>query len=157
VYTEVYDGSQLVDNYVSPLGIRSVSWSATAGFSINGQHLWIHGADVHQTHAGWGDATANTGSERDVKLIHDCGMNFIRGSHYPHAPAFCDACDKLPDCHGCSGGINPFPAAGIDYAWDGHYFPSGTCAGKSCREPEVCAPAAELSNKSVPSVSRCFH
>ena len=25
-------------------------------------------------------------------------MNFIRGSHYPHAPAFADACDKLGVC-----------------------------------------------------------
>jgi hypothetical protein len=33
-----------------------------------------------------------------VKLIKDCGMNFIRGSHYPHAPAFADACDSLGVC-----------------------------------------------------------
>jgi hypothetical protein len=95
VYTEVYDGAQLVDNYVSPLGIRTMSWSATTGFFLNGSHLWIHGANVHQDHAGWGDATENSGSLRDVKMIHDCGMNFIRGSHYPHSPAFANACDSL--------------------------------------------------------------
>ena len=98
VYTEVYKGNQIVDNYQSPLGIRSVAWSGSTGFSINGQHLWLHGADVHQDHAGWGDATANTGCERDVKLVKGCGMNFIRGSHYPHNPAFADACDSLGIC-----------------------------------------------------------
>ena len=24
-------------------------------------------------------------------------MNFIRGSHYPHDPAFADACDRIGD------------------------------------------------------------
>jgi beta-galactosidase len=97
VYTEIYNGTVSVDNFESPLGIRSIKWT-TNGFELNGQRLWLHGANVHQDHAGWGDATASTGSFRDVKLIKDCGMNFIRGSHYPHAPAFADACDRLGVC-----------------------------------------------------------
>jgi hypothetical protein len=28
-------------------------------------------------------------------MIKDCGMDFIRGSHYPHDPSFSDACDTL--------------------------------------------------------------
>jgi hypothetical protein len=98
VYTEVYDGAVVVDNFDSPLGIRTVKWDKDNGFFLNGQHLWLHGANVHQDHAGWGDATAASGSFRDVKLIKDCGMNFIRGSHYPHNPAFSDACDNLGIC-----------------------------------------------------------
>ena len=82
-----------VDDFVSPLGIRSVRWDKDNGFFLNGQHLWLQGCNVHQDHAGWGDGTTNSGSFRDVKMIKDCGMNFIRGSHYPHDPAFSDACD----------------------------------------------------------------
>jgi beta-galactosidase len=93
VYTEVYDSTGKVDDFVSPLGIRSLKWDKDYGFFINGQHLWLQGANVHQDHAGWGDGTTNSGSYRDVKMIKDCGMNFIRGSHYPHDPAFYDACD----------------------------------------------------------------
>ncbi len=98
VYSEVYDGSTPVDNFVSPLGIRSVSWSASTGFSLNGQRLWLQGCDAHQDHAGWGDATTDSGPARDVRLIRQCGMNFIRGSHYPHHPSFSDACDKQGIC-----------------------------------------------------------
>jgi beta-galactosidase len=29
-----------------------------------------------------------------VKLVKDAGFDFIRGSHYPHNPAFADACDR---------------------------------------------------------------
>jgi hypothetical protein len=94
VYTEVYDTTGKVDDFVSPLGVRSVRWDKDSGFFINGQHLWLQGCNVHQDHAGWGDGTTNSGSYRDVKMVKDCGMNFIRGSHYPHDPAFYDACDS---------------------------------------------------------------
>jgi beta-galactosidase len=93
VYSEVYNGTNAVDNFESPLGIRSIRWDKDNGFFINDQHLWLQGCNVHQDHAGWGDGTTNSGSYRDVKMVKDCGMNFIRGSHYPHDPAFYDACD----------------------------------------------------------------
>ena len=98
VYTQVYDETTLVDDYTSPLGIRTVKWDKDSGFFVTGTHVWLQGADVHQDHAGWGDGTTNSGSYRDVKLIKDAGMNFIRGSHYPHDPAFYDATDRLGVC-----------------------------------------------------------
>jgi beta-galactosidase len=98
VYTEVYNGTSPVDNYPSPLGFRTISWTRTNGFELNGSRLWLQGANVHQDRAGWCQASVNTGSYRDVKYIKDCGMTFIRGSHYPHAPVFSDACDSLGIC-----------------------------------------------------------
>ncbi|MBN1757941.1 MAG: hypothetical protein JW863_06480, partial [Chitinispirillaceae bacterium] len=110
-YTEVYNGTTLADNFESPLGIRWFRFTMNNGFELNGERLWLQGANVHQDHAGWCDAITDAGSFRDVKLIKECGMNFIRGSHYPHAPAFSDACDKLGIClwsemcyWGCTGG-----------------------------------------------------
>jgi hypothetical protein len=97
-YSEVYDGDKLVDLYETTFGVRTIEWSATQGFSLNGKHYWLRGANTHQDHAGWGDAITDAGNVRDVKMIKDCGMNFIRGSHYPHAPAFADACDRLGIC-----------------------------------------------------------
>lgn len=93
--TTVSDGKTPVDDYQTNFGMRWIKWTADQGFFINGQHLYFHGADVHQDHAGWADAVTQAGVFRDVKLIKDAGLNFIRGSHYPHHPAFADACDKL--------------------------------------------------------------
>jgi beta-galactosidase/beta-glucuronidase len=98
VYTEVYSGTTLVDNFKTPLGIRTIKWTMTDGFELNGKRLWLQGANSHQDHAGWAYAATDAGQYRDVKLIKECGMNFIRGSHYPHSPAFSDACDKLGVC-----------------------------------------------------------
>ena len=91
----ISDGTTNLDGFSTTFGFRWISWSATSGFSINGSHLYLHGADVHQDHAGWGDGVTNSGFLRDVKMVKDAGFNFIRGSHYPKDPAFGDACDQL--------------------------------------------------------------
>jgi hypothetical protein len=93
--TTLSDGSTPLDDYKTTFGIRSIQWTADRGFFLNGEHHYFHGANVHQDHAGWGDAVSNSGAERDVKLVKEAGMDFIRGSHYPHHPAFAEACDKL--------------------------------------------------------------
>ena len=92
--TRVYKGDALCDTFTTPFGIRWFEFTKDKGFFLNGKHLYIRGANVHQDHAGWGDAVANTAFDRDVKMIKEAGMNFIRGSHYPHDPAFTEACDK---------------------------------------------------------------
>lgn len=93
--TTVSTGNKIVDKYHTTFGVRSVKWTADSGFFINGKHLYLRGANVHQDHAGWGDAVTNSGFYRDVKMVRDAGFNFIRGSHYPHDPSFADACDRL--------------------------------------------------------------
>jgi len=93
--TRLSDGPSQLDVFPSTFGIRSIKWTAEQGFFLNGQHYYFHGADVHQDHAGWGDAITDYGAWRDVKFVKDAGLNFIRGSHYPHHPAFADACDRL--------------------------------------------------------------
>ncbi len=95
VKTTVLDGEQPVDDFASPLGFRWFKFTADQGFFLNGEHRYFRGANVHQDHAGWGDAVPESGAYRDVKLIKDAGFDFIRGSHYPHAPAFSAACDRL--------------------------------------------------------------
>jgi hypothetical protein len=93
--TSLSDGKAVVDRYETPFGMRWIKWTADQGFFINGEHLYFHGADVHQDHAGWANAVTQEGVFRDVKLIKGAGLNFIRGSHYPHHPRFADACDQL--------------------------------------------------------------
>jgi hypothetical protein len=83
------------DEFRTRFGIRWFTWTADDGFTLNGKHRYFHGADVHQDHAGWGDAVTNAGARRDVAMVKEAGFDFIRGSHYPHKPAFADACDEL--------------------------------------------------------------
>ena len=93
--SRVLDGKETIDKYETPFGFRWMEWTADKGFFLNGEHYYFKGANVHQDHAGWASAVTNTGILRDVHMIKDCGMDFIRGSHYPHDPSFSDACDTL--------------------------------------------------------------
>ncbi|MGD0797929.1 MAG: glycoside hydrolase family 2 TIM barrel-domain containing protein [Acidobacteriaceae bacterium] len=95
VVSRVYIRGELQDEFRTTFGIRWFTWTADDGFTLNGKHRYFHGADVHQDHAGWGDAVTNAGARRDAALVKEAGFDFIRGSHYPHDPAFADACDVL--------------------------------------------------------------
>ena len=95
VLTQVYDNGVLVDSYTTFFGVRWYTATAANGFSLNGQHLYLRGFDVHQDRAGWADAAVNYDFYRDLKMLKDAGANCVRCSHYPHDMAFYEACDKL--------------------------------------------------------------
>jgi beta-galactosidase len=113
VRTTVFDNEEIVDQVDSPLGFRWFQWTADRGFFLNGKHLYLRGANAHQDHAGWGIAITQAACGRDVKLIKEAGFNFVRGAHYPHHPAFADACDQLglifwsENCFWGKGGFGP--------------------------------------------------
>ncbi len=94
VITDVYVDGVSVDRYETPLGFRWVEWTADKGFFLNGEHFWIDGTNAHQDHAGWANAVTTAALKRDVAMIKEAELNFIRGSHYPHSPAYSEACDE---------------------------------------------------------------
>ena len=92
--SELYQGRKLIDREETDFGFRWFKWTAEKGFFLNGEHLFFHGANVHQDQAGWGDAVTEEAMRRDVRMMKEAGFDIIRGSHYPHAPAFAKACDR---------------------------------------------------------------
>lgn len=93
--TTVFDGAACADVTRTSFGFRWFEWTADRGFFLNGEHRYFKGVNAHQDHAGWGDGVTDRGFERDLTLIKEAGFDFVRGSHYPHAPAFSAACDRL--------------------------------------------------------------
>ncbi|MDO4162928.1 MAG: glycoside hydrolase family 2 TIM barrel-domain containing protein [Bacteroides sp.] len=93
--SKLYKGKKLIDQEETTFGFRWMEWTADRGFFLNGEHLYFHGVNVHQDQAGWGDAVTEAGMHRDVSMMKEAGFDLIRGSHYPHAPAFVQACDEL--------------------------------------------------------------
>lgn len=95
MHTDVQVNGQSVDQYDTTFGFRWAEFTSDSGFYLNGEHLWLDGANAHQDHAGWANAVTAESLKRDVAMIKEAGLNFIRGSHYPHSPAYADACDEL--------------------------------------------------------------
>ena len=94
VISQLYKGNLLLDRDETIFGFRWFEWTADRGFFLNGKHLYFKGANVHQDQAGWGDAVTESAMRRDVQMMKEAGFELIRGSHYPHAPAFSKACDE---------------------------------------------------------------
>ena len=91
---QVIENGRVIDSQSSIFGFRWLEWTADHGFFLNGKHLYLRGANVHQDHAGWCDAITEEAVRRDVRMIKEAGFNMIRGSHYPHSPAFADECSR---------------------------------------------------------------
>ena len=121
--TFIYENDSLVDNYETNFGFRWMDWTADKGFFLNGEHVFLEGVNVHQDHAGWGDAVTKAGVYRDLKLMKDAGFNLIRGSHYPHHPYFTEVCDQLGLmflAENCVWGIGGFVDDGY---WNSSTYP----------------------------------
>jgi beta-galactosidase len=91
---EVLAGRRVVDAETMRIGIRRI---AVAGnrFDINGDRMFLRGANRHQEHPYIGYAIPDAAQYRDARRIKEAGFDYVRLSHYPHAPAFMDACDEL--------------------------------------------------------------
>jgi beta-galactosidase len=95
VLTEVYDDDTLVDTYKTRIGIRTISFTKSGGFKINGETLRFMGVNRMQDYPYLGYAMSNSEQRRDAIRFKEAGFQYVRGSHYPQDPAFMEACDEL--------------------------------------------------------------
>ncbi len=93
--TQVLLAGKLVDEVVTPFGIRSIRWSAEHGLQLNGRSIKLTGGSVHHDHGPLGAAAFDRAEERRVELLKAAGHNAVRTAHNPPSPAFLDACDRL--------------------------------------------------------------
>jgi beta-galactosidase len=95
IETELRVGRKVVDTATTRFGIRSLDFSAEAGFRLNGEPLVLRGGCVHHDNGPLGAASYDRAEERKVELLKANGFNAVRCAHNPPAPAFLDACDRL--------------------------------------------------------------
>lgn len=93
--TRVFRDASLVDEVVTPFGIRSLAWSAERGLLLNGKPVKLHGGNVHHDNGPLGSAAFDRAEERKAELLKAAGFNAVRTAHNPPSPAFLEACDRL--------------------------------------------------------------
>ncbi|HKW29858.1 MAG TPA: beta-galactosidase GalB [Verrucomicrobiae bacterium] len=95
VVTSIDRDGKLLDRYETPFGIRTIQFTATNGFLLNGQRVNIHGVCLHGDLGPLGTAFNLRARQRQLGLLREMGCNAIRTSHNPPEPELLDLCDRM--------------------------------------------------------------
>jgi len=74
----------VLDRMVQPLGLRTLAFDPNKGFFLNGEHVFLHGASMHQDRPVKGWAISDADQQQDFDLLQDMGGNAVRLAHYQH-------------------------------------------------------------------------
>lgn len=88
-------GGRLVDVEHVRYGIRTAVFSPDSGFILNGRRLPLQGVCLHHDLGPLGAAAFDRGIERQLEIMKRMGVNAIRTSHNPPAPALLDLADRM--------------------------------------------------------------
>jgi beta-galactosidase len=84
-----------LDQVAQPLGLRSLKFDSDKGFLLNGEHLFLKGASMHQDRPGRGWAISQADQAQDFDLLRDMGGNAVRLAHYQHDQYSYELADAL--------------------------------------------------------------
>lgn len=87
--------NQTHDAVDQEFGIRTIQFSTTKGFQLNGKTLKLNGGCVHHDNGLLGAAAYDRAEERKVELLKAAGFNAVRTAHNLPSEAFLNACDRL--------------------------------------------------------------
>lgn len=85
---------KVLDQFTQPLGLRTVAFDPDKGFFLNGEHLSLHGAAMHQDRPVKGWAISRADQEQDFNFLIDMGGNAARLAHYQHDQASYEIADQ---------------------------------------------------------------
>jgi beta-galactosidase len=85
----------VLDQVKQPLGLRELGFDPERGFFLNGEHLFLKGASMHQDRPLKGWAIAKSDQAQDFELLREMGGNAVRLAHYQHDQYAYDLADAL--------------------------------------------------------------
>ena len=95
VISRLTQGGKLVDEYETPLGIRTFRFDVEKGFFLNDKPVKIRGVCNHHDLGSLGAAVNTRAIERQLEILKAMGVNGLRTSHNPPAPELLDLADKM--------------------------------------------------------------
>ncbi len=94
VCTIIKEKGNTVDNYETPLGIRTFYFDPDKGFFLNGKNIKLKGTCDHDDLGPLGAAINDRAVERKIEILKKMGSNAIRTAHNPPSPELLNDCDR---------------------------------------------------------------
>ncbi|HAR65626.1 MAG TPA: glycoside hydrolase family 2 [Lentisphaeria bacterium] len=95
LHTKVSVTGEVVDTVQTRFGIRTLDFSKSRGFFLNGRRLQINGVCLHHDNGPIGSAVNRRADQRKIKILKQMGVNSIRTSHNMPSPELLDLCDEM--------------------------------------------------------------
>lgn len=95
VRTRLFRNHTLVDETVTPLGVRTIEVSKEGGFKLNGVSRKIQGVCLHHDLGPLGAAVNKAALIRQVRLMKEMGCDAIRTSHNMPSTMQMEVCDSM--------------------------------------------------------------
>ena len=93
--TTITQNGKVLDQIITPFGIRKIEFKAKEGFFLNGKSTFMKGVCLHHDAGLVGSAVPKGVWRRRLKLLKECGVNAIRTSHNPVSEEFLNLCDEM--------------------------------------------------------------
>jgi beta-galactosidase len=95
VITTIYSNGKPVDQYETPLGLRTILFDPKEGLLVNGEKIPIRGVNQHHDLGALGAAFNTRAAERQLEILQEMGCNAIRTAHNPPAPELLELTDRM--------------------------------------------------------------
>lgn len=93
--TQLKKGGEIIDEVITPLGIRKFELRTGQGFFLNDIKYPLYGVCRHQDRWGKGSALSNADHDEDLAIIKEMGATSIRLAHYQQSEYFYSKCDSI--------------------------------------------------------------
>lgn len=95
VRTRLFKNHQLIDETITPIGVRTVEVSKDGGFKLNGVSRKIQGVCLHHDLGPLGSAVNKAALIRQVRLMKEMGCDAIRTAHNMPSTLQMEVCDSM--------------------------------------------------------------
>lgn len=94
-HSKIIQNQKVIDEVITPFGIRTIEYDANKGFFLNGKNVKIKGVNLHHDAGLVGAAVPDDVWKRRLLTLKAAGVNAIRVAHNPASEAFLNLCDEL--------------------------------------------------------------
>ena len=94
-HSSVKIGNEIVDEYETSFGVRTIEFNTEDGFLLNGKKVQFNGVCMHHDLGPLGAGVNYRATERQMQIMKSMGVNALRTSHNPPSPEMLEVCDKL--------------------------------------------------------------